>query len=301
MKGIILAGGSGSRLFPLTKGVNKQLLPVHDKPLIYYPLTTLITAGIREICVISAPSEISSFKELLGSGEQFGVEIDYRVQAKPEGVPQAFSIASDFIDGPVALILGDNIFVDSGEIRRMVGTFKGGARVLGYQVSDPSRFGVLEFDRFGEPVGITEKPKHPKSKTVVPGFYVYDEQILEIASVLKPSKRGELEITDVNMTYLKGGQLEVHDLSRGSVWIDAGTSEALSRATRYISTIEEHHGLKIGCPEEASFRRGFVSSQQLMVIAKSMPECSYKNYLIASTQGRRVGSQFGEQHFKLVV
>ena len=301
MKGIILAGGNGSRLFPLTKGVNKQLLPVHDKPLIYYPLTTLITAGIREICVISAPSELAAFKELLGSGDQFGVEIDYRAQARPDGVPQAFSIASDFIDGPVALILGDNIFVDSGEIRRMVSTFKDGARVLGYQVSNPSRFGVVEFDRFGEPIGIIEKPEHPKSKTVVPGFYIYDEKILEISDSLKPSKRGELEITDVNMTYLKSGQLELHDLSRGSVWIDAGTPEALSRATRYISTIEEHHGLKIGCPEEASFRRGFISSQQLMMIAESLPECSYRNYLIASTQGRRVGSQFVNQQFKLVV
>lgn len=281
MKGIILAGGTGTRMYPLTRAVNKQLLPVHDKPLIYYPLTTLISSGIREICIISNPDEAEMFQTLLGQGSHFGIEISYLIQPNPGGVAEAFVIAKDFIAGSnVVLILGDNIFVDSGEIRNMVSNFQRGSSVLGYQVSDPNRFGVVEFDKQGAPVRIVEKPKHTNSRTVIPGLYVYDATVCERSKTLEPSARGEIEISDLNMQYLGENKLRVTNLSRGSVWIDAGTPAALSRAGRYIATIEENHGLKIGCPEEAALRRKFIDVENLSLYVSSLPKCDYKEYLV---------------------
>ena len=280
MKGLILAGGSGSRLYPLTETVNKQLLPVHDKPMIYYPLTTLIAAGISDICIITNPAQLDQFKNLLGNGERLGVNLHFRTQKQPNGIPEAFIIAQDFIqDEDVALILGDNIFVDSGEIRSMVETFTCGAAVLGYQVVDPARFGVIEFDVYQKPVKIVEKPESTNSKIVVPGLYVYDSGVCKKAKALKPSSRGELEITDLNNVYLGLGQLTVKNLSRGSVWIDAGTPASISRAGRYIATIEENHGMKIGCPEEAALVRNFISKEKLKQCLSTLPECDYKNFL----------------------
>lgn len=280
MKGIILAGGTGSRLHPLTLAVNKQLLPVHDKPLIYYPLTTLISAGIKEICVISGMGEIGLFQNLLGGGSRLGVKITYLTQKHPGGIPEAFLIAEKFIgNDDVALILGDNIFVDSGEIKSMCQSFTGGASILGYQVAKPNRFGVIEFDNNGKPRKIIEKPKTTTSKTIVPGFYVYDNEVISISHTLSPSSRGEIEIADVNNTYLSRGLLRVKNLSRGSLWIDAGTTTALSRASSYISTIENNHGLKIGCPEEAALIRGFISRQHLESQLSQFPDCEYKSYL----------------------
>ena len=280
MKGIILAGGSGSRLYPLTKSVNKQLLPVHDKPLIYYPLTSLISAGIYEILIISSPEQIGQFRELLGNGERLGIKLSYDVQEKPNGIPEAFLIAEEFIaNDNVTLVLGDNLFVDSGEIRSMVRSFKIGAAILGYQVSNSKRFGVIEFDAKGLPLEIVEKPKNTASKTIVPGLYIYDANVCDLARSLEPSVRGELEITDLNNAYLRLGNLQIKNLSRGSVWIDAGTPNSISRASRYIATIEDNHGMKIGCPEEAALVRQFVSSKKLKQEITKMPDCEYKAYL----------------------
>jgi glucose-1-phosphate thymidylyltransferase len=280
MKGIILAGGAGSRLYPLTLVASKQLQPVYDKPMVYYPLTTLIEGGIRELCLISTPHDLPRFRQLLGDGSRFGLTIDYREQAKPEGIAQAFLIAEDFIgsDG-VTLILGDNIFYGDDSFARAFGDFKHGATIFGYHVNDPERYGVVEFNASGKAVSIEEKPKHPKSNYAVPGLYIFDNEVVKIAKNLKPSARGELEITAVNVEYLRRGALHVHRLARGFAWLDAGTSSSLHDASAYVQTIEKRAGIKIGCPEEASFRQGFVTLAELEKIVGAMPNCEYRSYL----------------------
>ncbi len=280
MKGIILAGGAGSRLFPLTLVASKQLQPVYDKPMVYYPLTTLIEHGIREFCLISTPQDLPRFRQLLGDGAAWGLEIDYREQCRPEGIAQAFLIAASFI-GPddVALILGDNIFYGGDTFHRAFAEFKAGATIFGYHVQDPERYGVVEFDAQGRAVSIQEKPRAPKSNYAVPGLYLYDNQVVAIARALKPSARGELEITDVNLEYLRRGQLRVCRLGRGFAWLDAGTSSSLHDASAYVQTIEQRQGIKIGCPEEAAFRHGFLSLKQLEALVDRMPKCEYRQYL----------------------
>ncbi len=280
MKGIILAGGAGSRLYPLTLVASKQLQPVYDKPMVYYPLTTLIEGGVRELCLISTPHDLPRFQQLLGDGSRFGLTIDYRAQARPEGIAQAFLIAKDFIGADsVTLILGDNIFYGGDVFTRAFGEFKGGATVFGYHVNDPERYGVVEFDAQGKAVSIEEKPRQPKSNYAVPGLYIYDNEVVKITQALKPSARGELEITAVNMAYLQRGALRVQRLARGFAWLDAGTSSSLHDASAYVQTIEKRAGIKIGCPEEAAFRQGFVSLNQLDAIVSQMPKCEYRTYL----------------------
>ena len=280
MKGIILAGGAGSRLYPLTLVASKQLQPVYDKPMVYYPLTTLIEGGVRDICLISTPQDLPRFKQLLGDGSRFGVTFDYREQAKPEGIAQAFLIAEDFIGSDaVTLILGDNIFYGGDVFSRAFGDFKSGATIFGYHVHDPERYGVVEFDASGKAVSIEEKPKTPKSNYAVPGLYIYDNEVVNITKNLKPSARGELEITAVNVEYLRQGKMRVQRLPRGFAWLDAGTSSSLHEASAYVQTIEKRAGIKIGCPEEASFRSGIVSLAQLEAIIGQMPNCEYRAYL----------------------
>lgn len=280
MKGIILAGGAGSRLFPLTLVASKQLQPVYDKPMVYYPLTTLLAGGIREFCLISTPQDLPRFRQLLGDGSSWGISIDYREQPKPAGIAQAFLIAESFIGkDPATLILGDNIFFGGDNLPRAFDEFKGGATIFGYHVNDPQRYGVVEFDAQGQAVSIEEKPKVPKSNYAVPGIYIYDNQVVSIARNLKPSARGELEITDVNVEYLRRGQLRVVRLSRGFAWLDAGTSSSLHDASAYVQTIEKRQGIKIGCPEEAAFRRGFLSVAQFEVLIARIPNCEYRDYL----------------------
>jgi glucose-1-phosphate thymidylyltransferase len=280
MKGIILAGGAGSRLFPLTLVASKQLQPVYDKPMVYYPLTTLIEGGTREFCLISTPQDLPRFQRLLGDGTAWGLEIEYREQPKPAGIAQAFLIAESFIGGnAVTLILGDNIFYGSENIYKTFADFNTGASIFGYHVNDPERYGVVEFDLNGRAISIEEKPKHPKSNYAVPGLYLYDNQVVSIAKALKPSVRGELEITDLNLEYLRRGHLQVHRLSRGFAWLDAGTSSSLHEASAYVQTIEKRQGVKIGCPEEAAFRKGFLSLEQLEKLAARLPKCEYASYL----------------------
>jgi len=280
MKGIILAGGAGSRLFPLTLVASKQLQPVYDKPMVYYPLTTLIEAGVREMCLISTPQDLPRFRQLLGDGRAWGLTIDYREQPKPEGIAQAFLIAESFIgkDG-VTLILGDNVFYGGDSFYRAFADFKSGATIFGYHVNDPERYGVVEFDANGQALSIEEKPQQPKSSYAVPGLYIYDNSVVTITRNLKPSARGELEITDVNVEYLRRRQLHVHRLSRGFAWLDAGTSSSLHEASAYVQTIEKRAGIKMGCPEEAAFRRGFLSLEQLEALLGRMPKCEYREYL----------------------
>jgi glucose-1-phosphate thymidylyltransferase len=280
MKGIILAGGAGSRLYPLTLVASKQLQPVYDKPMVYYPLTTLIEGGIRELCLISTPHDLPRFQQLLGDGSRFGVTIDYREQAKPAGIAQAFLIAESFIGSDaVTLILGDNIFYGGDTFQRAFADFKSGATIFGYHVNDPERYGVVEFDADGNAVSIEEKPKSPRSNYAVPGLYIYDNQVVAISKALKPSARGELEITAVNMEYLRRGALRVHRLSRGFAWLDAGTSSSLHDASAYVQTIEKRAGIKIGCPEESAFRQRFVSLAQLDELVGKIPNCEYRDYL----------------------
>ena len=280
MKGIILAGGAGSRLYPLTLVASKQLQPVYDKPMVYYPLTTLIEGGIRELCLISTPQDLPRFRQLLGDGSRFGVTMEYLEQARPEGIAQAFLIAENFIGkDPVTLILGDNIFHGSDVFQRAFSEFKSGATIFGYHVHDPERYGVVEFDATGKAVSIEEKPKFPKSHYAVPGLYIYDNEIISITKGLKPSARGELEVTAVNVEYLQRGALKVQRLTRGFAWLDAGTSSSLHEASAYVQTIEKRAGIKIGCPEEAAFRHGFVSLDQLEHIVAAMPSCEYRSYL----------------------
>jgi glucose-1-phosphate thymidylyltransferase len=280
MKGIILAGGTGSRLYPLTLVASKQLQPVYDKPMVYYPLTTLIEGGIRELCLISTPHDLPRFRQLLGDGRQFGVTIEYREQAQPAGIAQAFLIAESFIGADsVTLILGDNIFYGGDTFLRAFGEFRAGATIFGYHVNDPERYGVVEFDAQGRAVSIEEKPATPKSNYAVPGLYIFDNAVVGITKSLKPSARGELEITAVNVEYLRRGTLRVQRLARGFAWLDAGTSSSLHEASAYVQTIEKRAGIKIGCPEEAAFRQGFVPLAALEQIVSTMPQCEYRCYL----------------------
>jgi glucose-1-phosphate thymidylyltransferase len=281
MKGIILAGGAGSRLYPLTLVASKQLQPVYDKPMVYYPLTTLIEAGIREVCLISTPQDLPRFRQLLGNGTAWGLRIDYREQARPEGIAQAFLIAESFIgQDTITLILGDNIFYGGDSFQRAFAEFKTGATIFGYHVKDPERYGVVEFDASGQAISIQEKPKDPKSNFAVPGLYIFDNNVVGITRNLKPSARGELEITDVNVEYLRRGALRVHRLGRGFAWLDAGTSSSLHEASAYVQTIEKRQGIKIGCPEEAAFRRHFLSLSDLEALSQKMPRCEYREYLV---------------------
>jgi glucose-1-phosphate thymidylyltransferase len=281
MKGIILAGGAGSRLFPLTLVASKQLQPVYDKPMVYYPLTTLIEGGIRDLCLISTQQDLPRFRQLFGDGSAWGLAIEYREQPKPEGIAQAFLIAESFIGkDAVTLILGDNVFYGGDSFYQAFAKFKGGATIFGYHVNDPERYGVVEFDSDGRAISIEEKPKQPKSNYAVPGLYLYDNNVVAITRNLKPSARGELEITDLNVEYMRRKQLHVHRLSRGFAWLDAGTSSSLHEASAYVQTIEKRAGIKIGCPEEAAFRRGFLSLERLEAHTAKMPRCEYREYLV---------------------
>ncbi|MCD6048931.1 MAG: Glucose-1-phosphate thymidylyltransferase [Verrucomicrobia bacterium] len=280
MKGIILAGGAGSRLYPLTLVASKQLQPVYDKPMVYYPLTTLVENGIREICLISTPQDLPRFKQLLGDGSQWGITLEYREQAKPEGIAQAFLIAESFIgNDSVTLILGDNIFYGGDVFSKAFSEFQSGAVIFGYHVNDPRRYGVVEFNESGKAISIEEKPKQPKSSYAVPGLYIYDKQVVPLVKAQKPSARGELEITDLNVAYLKQGNMRVYGLARGFAWLDAGTSSSLHEASSYVLTIERRQGVKIGCPEEAAFRRGFITLEQLAELCGRIPQCEYREYL----------------------
>ncbi len=280
MKGILLAGGAGSRLYPLTQVASKQLQAVYDKPMVYYPLTVLMAAGIREHLLISTPQDLPRYQQLLGDGSQWGIRITYAAQAKPAGIAQALTIGADFVgDSPVALMLGDNIFFGSDAFPKAVREFTSGATIFAYHVHDPESYGVVDFDSTGNALSIEEKPKQPKSNFAVPGVYLYDAQAVEIARNLTPSARGELEITDVNREYLRRGQLHVHKLSRGFAWLDAGTPRALQEASSYIATIEQRQGLKIGCPEEAALNAGFLSLAAFEKHIATLPACEYRSYL----------------------
>lgn len=291
MKGILLAGGAGSRLYPLTQVASKQLQPVYDKPMIYYPLTVLIAGGIRELCLISTPEDLPRFQQLLGDGSQWGVSIVYREQPRPAGIAEAFLIAEDFIaGGPVTLILGDNIFSGGDSFPRAIAEFRGGATIFAYRVTDPERYGVVEFDAEGRAISLEEKPARPRSNYAVPGVYLYDAGVVEIARSLQPSARGELEITDVNREYLRRGALRVQRLSRGFAWLDAGTSSSLHDASSYVQTIEKRQGVKIGCPEEAALYRGFLSLEAFETLVRGLPACEYRDYLAGvAAEVRRVG------------
>lgn len=281
MKGIVLAGGAGSRLYPLTQVASKQLQPVFDKPMVYYPITILIASGIKDICLISTPKDIPKYRQLFRDGSQWGVSIKYLEQPKPEGIAQAFIIAETFIQNKnVCLILGDNIFFGGSDFPDAISSFKNGAAIFAYHVNDPERYGVVEFDSQGFAISLEEKPKLPKSNYAVPGVYIYDQQVVGLTKGLKPSTRGELEITDLNNLYLKKKALQVHRLSRGFAWLDAGTSTSLHEASAFVHTIEKRQGIKIGCPEEAALRRSFISLDQFNDLVKDIPVCEYKSYLI---------------------
>jgi glucose-1-phosphate thymidylyltransferase len=283
MKGIILAGGKGTRLYPLTLGVSKQILPVYDKPMIYYPLSMLLLASIREILIISTPEDLPGFRRLLGSGKQWGVSFDYVEQDQPRGLAEAFILGREFVgEEPVSLILGDNIFYGTGlwDILREAAKLQHGAKIFAYPVKDPTGYGIVEFDDQYRAVSIEEKPEIPRSRYAVPGLYFYDNQVLEMASNLKPSPRGELEITDINRIYLERGQLNVQPLGRGVAWLDAGTHENLLQAANFVQTVEERQGLMIGCPEEVAYRVGFISKDQLRSLGMDLNHNSYGDYLL---------------------
>jgi glucose-1-phosphate thymidylyltransferase len=282
MKGIVLAGGSGSRLFPITLGVSKQLMPVYDKPMVYYPLSTLMMAGVREVLVITTPQDSAAFQHLLGDGRRLGMRIEYAVQPRPEGLAQAFLIGADFLDGePAALVLGDNIFYGTGLGESLrANTAPRGGHVFAYHVANPSDYGVVEFDAGGRVISIEEKPVQPKSSYAVPGLYFYDNDVVAISRELKPSARGEYEITDVNRTYLEQGRLSVGVLDRGTAWLDTGTFDSLNDASNFIRTIEARQGLKIGCPEEIAWRQGFLTDDELRERAEPLMKSGYGDYLV---------------------
>lgn len=291
MKGIILAGGSGTRLYPLTRVTSKQLLPIYDKPMIYYPLSVLMTAGIKDILIISTPEDTPRFKELLQDGSQFGINLSYAVQPSPDGLAQAFIIGADFIgDDSVAMILGDNIFAGHGLTKRLKKAAKitNGAKVFGYYVDDPERFGIVEFDENGHAVSIEEKPENPKSNYCVTGLYFYDNKVVEYAKNLKPSVRGELEITDLNAIYLGDGELEVEVLGQGFTWLDTGTHESLVEATNFVKTVEEHQHRKIGCLEEIAYVNGWISKEQIMEAYELMKKNEYGKYLKDVVDGKYI-------------
>ena len=279
-KGIVLAGGAGNRLYPLTLVASKQLQPVYDKPMIYYPISTLMRAGIDDILIISTPQDTPRFKDLLGDGSRFGISFTYVVQPEPKGIAQAFLVGEEFIGSdPVCLILGDNIFYGKMELTKIVSEFTTGAKVFGYQVTDPERYGVVEFDAQGKAIGIEEKPASPKSNFAVPGLYLYDNKVVEITKQMKPSARGELEITDVNLEYLRRGELRVEQLERGIAWLDTGTHISLLEASHFIGTLEVRQGLKIACLEEIAYHKGFMDKQQFAKVIEDTPKSSYREYL----------------------
>jgi glucose-1-phosphate thymidylyltransferase len=282
LKGIILAGGSGTRLYPITRGISKQLLAIFDKPMIYYPLSTLMLAGIRDVLVITTPDDRAQFERLLGDGSQWGIRLCYAIQPKPEGLAQAFLIGADFIgESAVSLVLGDNIFFGHGlpEMLAAASACTTGATVFAYQVRDPERYGVVSFDEHGRPTGIVEKPKSPASNWAVTGLYFYDNNVVRYASEIRPSNRGELEITDLNLRYLRAGALEVARMGRGFAWLDTGTFESLIDAASFVQTIEQRQGMKIACPEEIAYRMGFITRTQLRDLAHSLMKNGYGEYL----------------------
>ena len=285
MKGILLAGGIGSRLFPITKGVSKQLLPVYDKPMVYYPLSVLMLSGIREVLLISSPQDINSYKRLLSDGSQWGISLQYKIQEQPKGLAEAFILGEDFISSDsVCLILGDNIFYGdtlSEKLQNCVEISKNKASVFGYHVEDPQRYGVISFDDDGNAVSIEEKPSNPKSNYAVVGLYFYPNSVVDIAKKIKPSNRGELEISDVNQIYLNKGNLCVETLGRGYAWLDTGTHESLLDASQFIQTVEKRQGLKVGCLEEIAFEKGFISREELVIQAKALMGTTYGDYLIS--------------------
>lgn len=282
MKGIILAGGTGSRLHPITQGISKQLTPVYDKPMIYYPLSALMLAGIRDILIITTPADQEQFKRLLGDGSRFGINLEYKVQPSPDGLAQAFILGADFIgNDPVALVLGDNIFYGPG-LGTQLATYeqKDGATVFAYRVADPRAYGVVEFDEEFNALSIEEKPENPKSDYAIPGLYFYDSKVVEYARQIKPSPRGELEITDLNRVYLEQGKLKVEVLPRGTAWLDTGTFDSLADATNFIRTVQSRQGLSVGCPEEIAWRHGWLSDEQLREIATPLVKSGYGSYLL---------------------